>query len=349
MSVLADLRPEGFPFRFLHQAHDYAGQPAFAAILGSVVVPVGVYIAFHRAGPDHSDIHPGDFSAQFHRKGLGISFPAGAVQDHVALSEFRKGISLDRADAEAVFTRGHVLQLIYAAGAGLVVDHRAAPGVHQLHDKAAGNLFLAVVRAGEIVVVVYRSLDGGGIDRADPDLAGFRVGELDALPEILAASRPALEMVSERFVPGHGIGASVFRKQRADLVGVGPYTRQLKAAVLSGGGRRDFRSVPFLDRGDFYALQRLLALVVEAVVVGVQVADSLDDAGPGKADVLAVPAGFVVQVHRLGSLGNAVPGNDGAVLAGVGGPRKRQPVRRIHRQGIQGRAHPVDEPAAVGA
>ena len=347
MPVFADFRPECLAFSLLNQSHGHTGQPAFPAVLSPVVVPVGIYVAFHGTGFDHTDIHPGDLRTQFHGEGHGIAFPARTVQDDVALPEFGKGISRHRVHTQAVFSRRHVRQLIYAAGSGLVIHNRIALRVHQLHDKGTGYLFIAVACAGEVVVIVYGTLDGCRINRANGDFPCFRIAELEITPEVLPASVTAFEMVALRFIPGNGIGAAVIRKQGAKPVCIGAHTGHFKPAVCPGCGACNFASVPFLDRRDFHALQRLLTLVIESVVVRIQVADALDDAGPGKTDILAFPAGLVIQVHGFACLENAVPGDNGTVFAGIGLPGKGQPVRRIHRQGIQGGAHPVNHPGAV--
>ena len=246
--VLADFRPECFTFGFFNQAHGYTGQTAFTAVLGSVVIPVGIYIAFHGTGLDHSDIHPGDFRTEFHSEGHGISFPAGPVQDDITFSLPGKSVSLNSRYTEAELAGWNILKLIYSPGACLVIYNSVALGIHQFYHKTAGNLLLAVQCAGEIVIIVNRSLYCRRINSANADLPCFRIGKLKSFPEVFPAAGPTLEMVAKRFIPGNCICTPVFRKECADLISIRPHARQFEPSVLPGSCTRNFSSVPFLDR-----------------------------------------------------------------------------------------------------
>ena len=346
ITVLTDHGAEGFAF-LAHQADRHTGQAVFIRVPDAIVVPVRKDAAPDSAGLDQTDIHPGPFFAQAQGEVFRITFSVRLVQDHVALAQAGKGIFLQLREAavvhaQAVRSGRDVLQFKLTLHAGFVLSHDVSVRIQELHHVAGHNLFLPVHVAGEVVVHIDITGNSCRVDNADVHLPLLGVGQFKVLPEVFPSARPGREMVAQRIADGPGKVTSVVRQERPHLIGVGAQAAQHIGAVLTGIGHGRFLILGLLDRGDLNAGHGQIALVINAVIVGILETDTGDDAGPGKADILLFLAFLIIQVKPVKIAGHAVFGNHSLPAVTGSRPGEHHAFRRIRPQLIGGRLYPVD-------
>ena len=156
MAILADEGAEGFAF-LTHQAHNHPGQPVFAGIHHSVVIPVREYGSLDRSGQDHSQIHSRHSGSQFDTERGGYAGPAGQVQHHIAFAGLCESISVQRGGGQGILTGNHAGDFVYALDIRFVAGDRIAVYIRQGHLEAADDLFLPRQGAGKVVVHVHRA------------------------------------------------------------------------------------------------------------------------------------------------------------------------------------------------
>ena len=277
VAVLADLGPEGLAFFFMDQAHQRARHAAFVLVPDAVVVQIRKHRALHGSGQDHADILSAQVFTQFHPEGLGIALSAGPVQNHVAFALFGKGIAGRRRHLQGVFPGGQVFKFIGTVRSGAGRGGQGSVRVQQVHRESGNRLLAAVRRRGEVVIVIHRARNGARIDRADVDLQLFHVAQREFLDLVLPAFAALREPVAQGFVRRRlCVLAAVRRQHHLHRVLVAPQAVQHIPAVLPGNRGGGVRTVVDEFHAEFHAGQGRFTLVVQAVIVRVQIADTED-------------------------------------------------------------------------